>query len=100
MALLRSCMYAALVRSAAAVCALVLIASAGLAQSLDEQLLADARDGTLDDFDFISAALIASGVADPCELYHWQWQYAERQAAVIQSLRTQSAPNDPRAAQE
>jgi hypothetical protein len=51
-------------------------------QSLDQRLLLDAADGELDDHDFISAALVASGVSDDCELATWRRAYEEQAAAI------------------
>jgi hypothetical protein len=53
---------------------------------LDGRLIADARDGHLDEFDFVSACLIASGVNDECELSGWAERYQEREAAALDAL--------------
>ncbi len=52
------------------------------AQTLQSQLLDDARDGELDRFDFISAALIASGVEELSELDAWRQAYATVQDQI------------------
>src|SRR5687768_676823 len=63
-------------------------AGSSLAQSLDARLLADARDGRLEQLDFLAASLIASGVSDPAEFAAAQSQYERlRQAVDPQSLQ-------------
>jgi tetratricopeptide (TPR) repeat protein len=69
--------------------ALVLIAPVQ-AQPLDTRLFADAADGELDEHDFISAALIASGVTDDCGLAQWQSIYGELRSAALASLKGSS----------
>ena len=56
------------------------------AANLSERLVDDARDGRLDDFDFIAAALIAGGVEDECELSGWLDWHAQRRALLLDSL--------------
>lgn len=70
-------------------CALLFTAPA-LAESLDARLLADAADGELNEHEFISAALIASGVADGCELAQWRCRYVELRTAALESLEGSS----------
>ena len=59
----------------------------------DEQLIADARDGTLDDFALLTAALIASGVNDQSDLVHHAAAYA-RHAENVQGLVAETAGVD------
>lgn len=61
-----------------------------LGQSLEQQLVADGRDGRLDDFDLLSAALIASGVDQDWELEAWHDSYVIEREAIVAGLRTQS----------
>jgi len=61
---------------------LVIPTPRALAQSLQEQFLSDAQDGQLDQFDFISAALIASGVHRACELDGWRLRYEDLRAQI------------------
>ncbi|HEX5105281.1 MAG TPA: hypothetical protein VFV87_15785 [Pirellulaceae bacterium] len=66
------------------------------AESLDARLLADARDGRLDEFDFLSACLIAGGVSDPAELAEATSEAADVRARLdLASLR--ELPPLPRA---
>jgi tetratricopeptide (TPR) repeat protein len=65
---------------------LMLAAAPAPAESLDGRLLADAADGTLNEHEFISAALIASGVSDGCELQWWRAAYAELRLSALESL--------------
>jgi tetratricopeptide (TPR) repeat protein len=67
--------------------ACLLAAAPAAAQSLSDRLLADARDGQLDEFEFVSAALVAGGVDDECELGGWLDLYRERRAALLNDLR-------------
>jgi len=53
------------------------------AATLTQRLVADARDGQLDEFGFFTAALIASGVDDERELTGWLDIYTARRHAVI-----------------
>jgi hypothetical protein len=62
-----------------------LLASAA-GQTLDERLVTDAADGRLDEFDFLSACLIASGVTDECELSGWADSWIQRQTAALGRL--------------
>lgn len=66
--------------------ALVIAAPAG-AESLDSRLLADAADGELDEHEFISAALVASGVSDGCELARWESTYDELRSSAQATLK-------------
>jgi tetratricopeptide (TPR) repeat protein len=64
----------------------LLLAAAGepaAASTLDQRLLADAADGTLDDLDFISACLIAGGPSDPAELAAAREQYARLNSPIL-----------------
>jgi tetratricopeptide (TPR) repeat protein len=72
-------------RCALAACALVWLAAGppADAQPLPERLLTDAADARLDDFDFLAAALIASGVELPCELEGWRFRYANLRDSVV-----------------
>ncbi len=51
--------------------------------SLEERLFADAADGRLDDFQPLTAALVASGVENVDDLRHYQ----EKAAALVEQLR-------------
>jgi tetratricopeptide (TPR) repeat protein len=55
----------------------VLAGESARCQSLNERLLADAADRRLDDFDFVSAYLIAGGVTDARELAELHSQFEE-----------------------
>ena len=57
------------------------LCAATSAQSLDQWLLRDAADGELDDYDFVQAALIASGVDDGESLAKWRRDYSAKVAA-------------------
>jgi hypothetical protein len=59
------------------------IARTASAESLTDRVLNDCRDGRLDDIEFSTAALIASGVEDECELAGWITAFAERRDAVV-----------------
>ena len=72
-------------------------AASGLAP-LDEALLADARDGSLDRFDLPSACLIAGGVADERELAVHRQQLADACAAAVRTT-PRNSPRDERAGQ-
>lgn len=50
---------------------------------LTDRLVADASDGRLDDFDFLAAALVASGVEDECELAGWLDVYSDSRAKIV-----------------
>src|SRR5206468_1969682 len=65
---------------------LVLLAAPVAAADLSERVLTDTRDGRLDDSDFFTAALIAGGIHDECELSGWLDWYAERRALLLDSL--------------
>jgi hypothetical protein len=55
------------------------------------RLLDDARDGDLDGFDLPTAALVASGVEDECELAGWLGDYGQKRAEVLhEALATSS----------
>ena len=62
-----------------------------VAESLDERLVTDAADGKLDEYDFLSAALIAGGVSDGCELEHWRRTYAELRATALVAAHSNKA---------
>jgi len=68
-------------------CCALLLSAPAVADSLDARLLADGADGELNEHEFISAALIASGVADGCELAQWQRAYAELQTAALENAQ-------------
>jgi hypothetical protein len=52
------------------------------------RLLADARDdGRLAEFDFLSAALVAGGVEQECQLDGWRGDYVARRAAMVEWAR-------------
>jgi hypothetical protein len=55
-------------------------------QNLTERILVDARDGSLDDFDFAVAALIASGVEEQSELAGWIRDYDEKRARLLATI--------------
>ena len=65
---------------------LAALAAPSVADDLSDRLAADARDGRLDDFDFLMPALVASGVSDECELAGWLAAYDDRRQAVLDSL--------------
>jgi len=71
---------------------LLLVAPAALAESLSDRLLADARDGRLDDLDFVAAALIAGGTDDECELTGWLDSYAEHRSRLLREVSGFAAP--------
>lgn len=50
---------------------------------LTRRLVADTRDGRLDAFDLVGAALVASGVEDECELAGWLGYYADHRAEAL-----------------
>jgi tetratricopeptide (TPR) repeat protein len=75
--------------------ALWLAALPAAGQSLPDRLLADAKGGRLDEFDFVAAALVASGVDDECELGGWLDTYFERRTALLDDLRLNELPADP-----
>jgi hypothetical protein len=66
--------------------AFLLFAAPTHAQTLSDRLLADARDGRLDEFEFLAAALIASGVEDECELEGWMDSFTERSAELLNAV--------------
>lgn len=66
--------------------AVISLPSAAGAESLEDRLVADAADGQLDEFDFISACLVASGVEDECELLGWKLAYDERETVILKRL--------------
>jgi tetratricopeptide (TPR) repeat protein len=83
-------------RFAAYCCALAVAAQAcgaALDRSapLTQQLVADASDGRLEDFSFLAAALVASGVEDECELAGWLERYADQRAAVLKLAKDSPA---------
>lgn len=51
--------------------------------ALDQRLLADAADCTLNDLDFLSACLIAGGVSDPAELVEYRELLARRHTPIL-----------------
>lgn len=60
------------------------IAAQAGAETLTERLVADAQDGQLESFDFLSAALVASGVEGDEELSDWLGDYHQRRAELIE----------------
>ena len=64
-------------RCAAALLVLALLAAPAVGGDLTQRLLDDARDGRLDDFDFVTAALIAGGISNECELETWLDRYLD-----------------------
>jgi tetratricopeptide (TPR) repeat protein len=68
--------------------ALWLLAAPALAADVNDRLLRDARDGVLDDFDFVTAALIAGGADDECELSGWLDRYTQRRDQLLDSIPT------------
>lgn len=67
--------------------ALAFAAAQSAAADVADRLLADARDGQLDSIDFFTAALVAGGTTDECELSGWVDAYIERRAQVLGTLR-------------
>jgi len=59
-----------------------------LGGDLTERLLDDARDGQLNEFEFVTAALIAGGIDDECELEGWLDRYLDRREGLLRSLPT------------
>jgi tetratricopeptide (TPR) repeat protein len=76
---------------ALALSGLLLLGSSALGESLSDRLLADARDGRLDQLDFVEAALIAGGASDECELNGWLNSYAERRGRLLRDLSVSAA---------
>jgi tetratricopeptide (TPR) repeat protein len=62
--------------------------SGRLLNNLGERLLDDLRDGRLDEFDFLTAALVAGGAEDECELSGWLDCYADHRRHLLDSLPT------------
>ncbi len=79
-------------RWAAALILLAVGMDPALGGDLTARLLDDARDGRLDDFDFLPAALIAGGIDGQCELEGWLDRYAMLREKLLQSLPTSDAP--------
>jgi tetratricopeptide (TPR) repeat protein len=78
-------------RCAVALAALLTLATAPISgQTLKGRLQADARDGGLEELDFLSAALIASGTDDPSELAGWLAGYHQRRAQLLARVRAGS----------
>jgi tetratricopeptide (TPR) repeat protein len=65
---------------------LLLLAPVALAESLSNRLLAEVRDGRLDELDLVAAALIAGGTHDECELTGWLDSYSERRSRVLREI--------------
>ena len=83
-------------RFAACCCALAIGARAvaaapGARDTLTQRLVADARDGQLDDFDFLAAALVASGVKDDRELTGWALD-SRMEVRLLRSVDTTGHP--------
>jgi len=79
----------------AGVCSLVLAAAADAqgregppVADVTRRLLDDAPDGRLDAFDLPTAALVASGVEDECELAGWLSDYYEKRAEALEHARS------------
>jgi tetratricopeptide (TPR) repeat protein len=68
-----------------------LLAAPALAADVNDRLLRDARDGRLEDFDFVTAALIAGGADDECELSGWLDRHAQRRDQLLDSIPTAPA---------
>src|SRR4051812_26342139 len=81
-------------RCAATLLMLAMSAVPAIGGDLAERLLDEARDGQLDTLDFLSAALIAGGIDDACELEGWHDRYVQSRERLLQSLRT-SEPLEP-----
>jgi tetratricopeptide (TPR) repeat protein len=75
-------------RCATFLAALWLLAAPALAADVNDRLLRDARDGRLDDFDFVTAALIAGGADDECELSGWLDWHIQRRDQLLDSIPT------------
>lgn len=75
-------------RCAGALLVLAMLAAPASSSDLTERLINDARDGRLDTFDFLSAALIAGGIDDACELDGWLDRYFEQREPLLSSLPT------------
>jgi len=73
-------------RCALVIGAVVAVAAPANAETLTERLLSDSGDGRLDNFDFVAAALIASGVEDECELGGWLDAYVERRDESLDNI--------------
>jgi tetratricopeptide (TPR) repeat protein len=73
-------------RCALVVGAALLWAAPAAGQTLCRQVLVDAQDGRLDRFDFFTAALIASGVEDECELSGWVDEYAHKRWNLVGAI--------------
>src|SRR5262245_43364452 len=73
---------------AGAAIVLALTAPPAAGADLRERLLDDARDGQLDEFGFLTAALITGGVGDECELEGWLDRYGQCREQLLQSLPT------------
>jgi tetratricopeptide (TPR) repeat protein len=73
-------------RTCALVLCLSVLAAPTAGQTLTGRLVDDARDGRLDEFSFIAAALIASGVEDRAELDRWLASYAPVRSALLAAI--------------
>src|SRR4029079_3273748 len=78
-------------RCAAALLVLMALAASAFGDHLTERLVEDARDGRLEEFDFVSAAFNAGGVTDQCDLDGWLDRYETSREAILQSLPTSDA---------
>ncbi len=78
-------------RCATALIVLAMGAAPARGSDLPERLLNDARDGRLDDFEWMAAALIAGGVGNECELEGWLDRYSQLRENLLQSLPTSDA---------
>ena len=77
----------------AASCCLVAAASAR-GETLSERLIADAKDGELNQFDYVAAAFIAGGVTDEQELKRCLADYAAKRSQVLESCRATSSAGE------
>jgi tetratricopeptide (TPR) repeat protein len=76
---------------ALALAGLLLFAPAVPAEPLSDRLLADARDGRLDQLGLVAAAVIAGGTHDECELSGWLDVYAERRSRLLREISERPA---------
>jgi tetratricopeptide (TPR) repeat protein len=87
-------------RCAGALILLAIAVGPALGGDLTGRLRDDARDGQLNEFDFVSAALIAGGIDDECELQGWLDRYLDRREGLLSSLPTSEPWNQLEAIHE